>query len=242
MVLRPHVYAALTCRKIQRQSLKRHHHLDSITRRPGDISSSSSPRRFTRSRCRNSRKRRQGAMAGWLIATIAARIGLDSWLGMFRAGCQGCLAYVMHAKKATLSGYHSYCLARGLCIRWLTFYSLPSTLIRSLSLQAFAFPLTHWSLTFLCRSQPLAGWTLCALTSLFSDILKIWVLSSLRDLTGIRKRELLKQRKGGPQSVTVRARELRLGTVLHKGLPASILLVISNVALLFTLAEVRSNV
>ena len=145
-------------------------------------------------------------------------------------------------QKATLSGYHSYCLARGLCIRWLTFYSLPSTLIRSLSLQAFAFPLTHWSLTFLCRSQPLAGWTLCALTSLFSDILKIWVLSSLRDLTGIRKRELLKQRKGGPQSVTVRARELRLGTVLHKGLPASILLVISNVALLFTLAEIRGNV
>ena len=174
------------------------------------------------------------------ISFSTARALVDSCMGKcLHVICM--MSRLCDLVQAILSGYHSYCLARGLAVRWLTFYSLPSTLIRSLALQAFAFPLTHWSLTFLCARQPLVGWTLCGLTSVFSDVLKLWVVSNLKGLTGTKKRELLKQRKGGQHSVTVRARELGLSTVLRKCLPASILLVISNVVLLLTLASIRKD-
>jgi len=157
---------------------------------------------------------------------------------------------------AILSGYHSYCLARGLNIRWLTFYSLTSTFLRSLGIQAFAFPLTHFSLTVICHAKPLLGWQLCGLTALFSDCIKSWVVSNLKGLLlrgpKTRKRELLKQRKekdvlmlgnGNGESkrmvIQVHKREWQWELVLRKCAPTGLLLLVSNMVLLYALEETR---
>ncbi|KAM0752414.1 hypothetical protein T439DRAFT_207542 [Meredithblackwellia eburnea MCA 4105] len=80
---------------------------------------------------------------------------------------------------ALTCAYFSYSLAKGLLRRWLVYYSLLPTVIRSVSLQAICWPLTLLTHRILTFDQPVAAWLVCATTAAISNVIQIWVTSNI---------------------------------------------------------------
>lgn len=72
-----------------------------------------------------------------------------------------------------------FLLTSGLTRRWLAYYSLPSTLLRLLSLQSICWPATSLTLKLVGPSRPLIGWVLIGTTTSLSNTIRIWVTSNI---------------------------------------------------------------
>jgi hypothetical protein len=78
-----------------------------------------------------------------------------------------------------LTGMQCFLLTSGLTRRWLAYYSLPSTLLRLLSLQSICWPATSLTLKLVGPSRPLIGWVLIGTTTSLSNTIRIWVTSNI---------------------------------------------------------------
>lgn len=72
-----------------------------------------------------------------------------------------------------------FLLTSGLTRRWLAYYSLPSTLLRLLSLQTICWPMTSLTLKCVGPSRPLIGWVVIGTTTSVSNTVRIWVTSNI---------------------------------------------------------------
>lgn len=81
--------------------------------------------------------------------------------------------------QSILTAVECFLLTSGLTRRWTTYYSLPSTLLRLLSLQTICWPATSITLRLLGPSRPLAAWLVIGTTTSVSNAVRIWVTSNI---------------------------------------------------------------
>ncbi|KAL7410538.1 N-glycosylation protein-domain-containing protein [Mrakia frigida] len=78
-----------------------------------------------------------------------------------------------------LTATQCFLLTSGLTRRWLAYYSLPSTLLRLLSLQTICWPATSITLRLLGPSRPLVAWIVVGTTTTVSNSIRLWVTSNI---------------------------------------------------------------
>lgn len=73
--------------------------------------------------------------------------------------------WLIAAMWAVACAYFSHALARGLMRRWLVYYTVLPTIIRSFSLQAICWPLTLATYRLVTPQRPILMWYICATTA-----------------------------------------------------------------------------
>lgn len=83
--------------------------------------------------------------------------------------------------QAICTGYFCFCLTTGLTHRWLSYYSLPSTITRLASLQCLCWPATYLTLWVLGarNARPLLAWVVIGVTTGWSRTVQMWVTSNV---------------------------------------------------------------
>jgi hypothetical protein len=99
------------------------------------------------------------------------------------------MAWVSHARpqpaepeltlQAMCTAHFCFQLTTGLAHRWRSYYSLPSTLTRLLSLQCLCWPATYLTLRFLGAERPLLAWIVIGVTTGWSRTIQMWVTSNV---------------------------------------------------------------
>ncbi|OCF35520.1 hypothetical protein I316_02572 [Kwoniella heveanensis BCC8398] len=80
---------------------------------------------------------------------------------------------------AICTAHFCFCLTTGLTHRWRSYYSLPSTLTRLLSLQCLCWPATYLTLWFLGAERILLCWVVIGVTTGWSRTVQMWVTSNV---------------------------------------------------------------
>ena len=81
--------------------------------------------------------------------------------------------------QAAITAQFCFHLTTGLTHRWRSYYSLPSTLTRLLSLQCLCWPATYITLWFLGVDRPLLCWVVIGVTTGWSRCVQMWVTSNV---------------------------------------------------------------
>lgn len=81
--------------------------------------------------------------------------------------------------QAWLTAQFCFGLTTGLTYRWRSYYSLPSTVTRLLSLQCLCWPATYITLWFLGPRRPLLSWVVIGVTTGCSRCIQMWVTSNV---------------------------------------------------------------
>jgi hypothetical protein len=81
--------------------------------------------------------------------------------------------------QATCTAQFCFHLTTGLTHRWRSYYSLPSTLTRLLSLQCLCWPATYLTLAILGADRPLLAWVVIGVTTGWSRTIQMWVTSNV---------------------------------------------------------------
>ena len=81
--------------------------------------------------------------------------------------------------QAVITAQFCFDLTTGLTYRWRSYYSLPSTLTRLLSLQCLCWPATYLTLVFLGAQRPLLAWIVIGVTTGWSRTVQMWVTSNV---------------------------------------------------------------
>lgn len=76
-------------------------------------------------------------------------------------------------------------------------------MIRLLGLQAFVWPLTHFTIVTLFPDHPVAGWIICALTASSCNVVQLWVTSNIRIHHAFAQRQGAKRRLVAPWAAAV---------------------------------------
>ncbi|ORY26251.1 N-glycosylation protein-domain-containing protein [Naematelia encephala] len=106
------------------------------------------------------------------------RVVLDGgYEGMWREVSRGDM--LLSIAWAICTAHFCFCLTTGLTHRWRSYYSLPSTLTRLLSLQCLCWPATYLTLRFLGAERPLLAWTVIGVTTGGSRAIQMWVTSNV---------------------------------------------------------------
>lgn len=82
---------------------------------------------------------------------------------------------------AYTTAHFCFGLTTGLTSRWRSYYSLPSTVTRLVSLQCLCWPATYITLWFLGASRPLLAWVVIGVTTGWSRTVQMWVTSNVVD-------------------------------------------------------------
>ncbi|ODN95737.1 hypothetical protein L198_04355 [Cryptococcus wingfieldii CBS 7118] len=100
---------------------------------------------------------------------------IGKWIDVNRGDILLCIAW------AYCTGYFCFCLTTGLTHRWLSYYSLPSTITRLTSLQCLCWPMTYLTLWVLGarNSRPLLAWVVIGVTTGWSRTVQMWVTSNV---------------------------------------------------------------
>ncbi|OXM78089.1 hypothetical protein C364_04024 [Cryptococcus neoformans Bt63] len=97
------------------------------------------------------------------------------WIRVDRGDMVLCIAW------AICTGHFCFCLTTGLTHRWLSYYSLPSTITRLASLQCLCWPATYLTLWVLGarNARPLLAWVVIGVTTGWSRTVQMWVTSNV---------------------------------------------------------------
>ncbi|KAK8843358.1 hypothetical protein IAR55_007015 [Kwoniella newhampshirensis] len=95
------------------------------------------------------------------------------WRGVSRGDMVLCIAW------AICTGHFCFCLTTGLTHRWRSYYPLPSTITRLVSLQCLCWPATYLTLWFLGAERPLLAWVVIGVTTGWSRTVQMWVTSNV---------------------------------------------------------------
>ncbi|KAK4684373.1 hypothetical protein P7C73_g5804, partial [Tremellales sp. Uapishka_1] len=80
---------------------------------------------------------------------------------------------------AICTAHFCFCLTTGLTYRWRSYYSLPSTFTRLVSLQCLCWPMTYLTLITLGPHRPLLSWVVIGVTTGWSRTIQMWVTSNV---------------------------------------------------------------
>lgn len=96
------------------------------------------------------------------------------------------MGYARHSRspQALVTAHFCFSLTTGLTYRWRSYYSLPSTLTRLLSLQCLCWPATYLTLWFLGANRPLLSWIVIGVTTGWSRTVQMWVTSNVEPTPG----------------------------------------------------------
>lgn len=83
-----------------------------------------------------------------------------------------------------LTAHFCFYLTNGLTYRWRSYYSLPSTVTRLVSLQCLCWPATYLTLWFLGPTRPLLAWVCIGVTTGGSRSIQMWVTSNVLQESG----------------------------------------------------------
>lgn len=81
--------------------------------------------------------------------------------------------------QALVTAHFCFSLTTGLTHRWRSYYSLPSTVTRLVSLQCLCWPATYTTLWVLGPRRPLLAWVVIAVTTGWSRTVQMWVTSNV---------------------------------------------------------------
>ncbi|BEJ15735.1 hypothetical protein CspHIS471_0503400 [Cutaneotrichosporon sp. HIS471] len=103
--------------------------------------------------------------------------GLHVYEGIERPVHRGDMALAI--AWAVVTAHFCFCLTTGLTHRWRSYYSLPSTVTRLVSLQCLCWPATYTTLWVLGPRRPLLAWVVIGVTTGWSRTVQIWVTSNV---------------------------------------------------------------
>ncbi|WWD21125.1 hypothetical protein CI109_105606 [Kwoniella shandongensis] len=95
------------------------------------------------------------------------------WMRVSRGDMVLCIAW------AICTGHFCFRLTTGLTHRWRSYYPLPSTITRLVSLQCLCWPATYLTLWFLGAERPLLAWIVIGVTTGWSRTVQMWVTSNV---------------------------------------------------------------
>ncbi|KLT45371.1 hypothetical protein CC85DRAFT_299827 [Cutaneotrichosporon oleaginosum] len=103
--------------------------------------------------------------------------GLHVYEGIERPVHRGDMALAI--AWAIVTAHFCFCLTTGLTHRWRSYYSLPSTVTRLVSLQCLCWPATYTTLWVLGPTRPLLAWVVIGVTTGWSRTVQMWVTSNV---------------------------------------------------------------
>ncbi|KAE8246447.1 hypothetical protein A4X13_0g5788 [Tilletia indica] len=133
----------------------------------------------------------------WLLRNMWVGLGLDGisvWdggrgkgTGIGRIGGGGgdrkdhptAVVFAVASLWSLSTAYYALSLTTLLLRRWLLYYSLLSSIIRLVALQAICWPLVRITLFVFGPTRPLEAWILIASTTTFSDTIARWLVSNI---------------------------------------------------------------
>ncbi|CAD6921319.1 unnamed protein product [Tilletia controversa] len=133
----------------------------------------------------------------WLVRNVGVRLGVEGvrslgrvWEGGGDAGREGkdqrqddptAVVFAIASLWSLSTAYYALSLTTLLLRRWLLYYSLPSSIIRLVALQAICWPLVRITLFVFGSQRPLEAWILIASTTAVSDVVARWLVSNIVD-------------------------------------------------------------
>ncbi|WWC73149.1 uncharacterized protein I206_107115 [Kwoniella pini CBS 10737] len=126
------------------------------------------------------------------------------WRSCDRGDAILCIAW------AICTAHFCFSLTTGLTHRWRSYYSLPSTITRLVSLQCLCWPATYLTLWFLGAKRLLLCWVVIGVTTGWSRTIQMWVTSNVIPSNTIKEQDKNNLDNGGGGDTTPNLKNINL--------------------------------
>ena len=126
----------------------------------------------------------------WLLRNAVMLVWSQGSIWQQHSNTPSAMEFGLASLWSLATAYHAMSFTTLLLRRWVHYYSILSSFIRLIALQAICWPLVRLTLFILGPKNPLAGWVIISTTTAFSDTVARWVVSNIsNDLQSIPERE-----------------------------------------------------
>lgn len=115
----------------------------------------------------------------WLLRNAVVILWYHKSIWQQQSNTPSAMEFGLASLWSLATAYHAMSFTTLLLRRWVHYYSILSSFIRLIALQAICWPLVRLTLYILGPKNPLAGWVIISTTTAFSDTVARWVVSNI---------------------------------------------------------------